>query len=112
MFSADKYILEFVGGNWMALYIVITGLKGIALVTPGTTDNKIVTLLSNMLKIVRRGEVSDEDFEAFKEYKQIKKKQKKEDKEKSSESAVDEETEEVEEDKKEDRRPRHGHARR
>ncbi len=59
MFSLDKILLDFVGGNWMSLYILITLLKGIALITPSTTDNKIVTLLSNVFSMLRTKNVPD-----------------------------------------------------
>lgn len=55
MFSLDKILLEFVGANWMSLYVLITLLKGMALLTKSTTDNKIVTLLSNMFSTIRGG---------------------------------------------------------
>lgn len=57
MFSLDKILLEFVGANWMSLYVIITLLKGVALLTKSTVDNKIVTLLSNIFKTVRGGKV-------------------------------------------------------
>lgn len=60
MFSLDKILLEFVGANWMSLYVLITLLKGAAMLTKGTTDDKIVTLLANMYKGVRRGKIPDE----------------------------------------------------
>jgi hypothetical protein len=60
MFSLDKILLEFVGANWMSLYVLITLLKGVALMTKGTKDDKIVTLLSNMFKTLRGGKVPNE----------------------------------------------------
>ena len=60
MFSMDKILLEFVGANWMSLYVLITLLKGAALLTKSTTDDKIVTLLANMYKGMRRGKAPDE----------------------------------------------------
>jgi hypothetical protein len=55
MFAFDPVLLEFVGGNWMSLYILITLLKGIALVTPSVKDDQIVTLISGMFKVIRAG---------------------------------------------------------
>lgn len=60
MFSFDKVLLDFVGANWMSLYVLITLLKGVALLTPSTKDDKIVTLLSNMYKGIRKGKVPDD----------------------------------------------------
>lgn len=60
MFSLDSVILEFVGGNWMSLYILLTLLKGIALITKSTTDDKIITLLANAYKSLRAGKAPNE----------------------------------------------------
>ena len=60
MFSLDKILLEFVGANWMSLYVLITLLKGAALLTKSTTDDKIATLLSNLFKTMRGGRVPPE----------------------------------------------------
>lgn len=55
MFAFDPILLEFVGGNWMSLYLLITLLKGLALITPTVKDDQIVTLLSQAFKVVRGG---------------------------------------------------------
>ena len=60
MFSLDHYLFEFVGGNAVTLYVFITLLKGVALITPSTTDDKIVTLLSNMFTAVKKRKVPDD----------------------------------------------------
>jgi hypothetical protein len=57
MFSLDKLLLDFIGQNWMSLYILITLLKGMALLTKSTKDDKIVTMLSNMFDTVRKKKV-------------------------------------------------------
>ena len=59
MISLDKYILEFVGGNWMTLYLLFTLLKGIALLTPSVKDDKIITLLAQAWNTLRSGRVPD-----------------------------------------------------
>lgn len=51
----DKYILEFISNNWLTMYLVITALKGIALITPSVVDNKIVTLLVQVYDVLRGG---------------------------------------------------------
>ena len=52
-FSLDSYVVDFVKNNAITLYILLTGLKGMALMTKSTKDDKIVTLLSNMFGAVR-----------------------------------------------------------
>jgi hypothetical protein len=59
MISLDKYILEFIGGNWMTLYLLLTLLKGVAILTPSVKDDKIVTLLSQVWSVLRTGKVPD-----------------------------------------------------
>lgn len=61
MFSLDQYLVEFVGNNVISLYVLVTLLKGVALMTKSTKDDKIVTLLSNMFSAVRSRKVP-EDF--------------------------------------------------
>lgn len=58
-FSLDKILLDFIGNNWMSLYILLTALKGLALITKSTTDDKIITLLSNAYKALRLGKAPD-----------------------------------------------------
>ena len=55
----DKYVLEFVGNNWMSLYLLITLLKGIALLTPSVTDDKIITMLSQVYGSLRSGKAPE-----------------------------------------------------
>ena len=53
MIEFDKVLLEFVGGNWMSIYVVITLAKGLALITPTVKDDAIITLLFQMFGVVR-----------------------------------------------------------
>jgi hypothetical protein len=55
MIEFDKVLLEFVGGNWMSIYVVITLAKGIALITPTVKDDAIITLLYQLFGVVRGG---------------------------------------------------------
>lgn len=55
----DKYILDFVGNNWLTMYLVITALKGVALITPTVKDDKIVTLLSQVYNVMRGGRLPE-----------------------------------------------------
>lgn len=55
----DVYVLKFVGENWMTLYLIITALKGIALITPSVIDDKIVTLFAQMYSSLRSGKAPE-----------------------------------------------------
>lgn len=55
----DGWVLKFVGENWMTMYLLITALKGIALITPSVTDDKIVTMLSNIYGHLRSGKAPE-----------------------------------------------------
>ena len=56
----DAWLLKFIGENWMTLYLTLTLLKGIALLTPSVKDDQIVTLLSNAYGVLRKGRAPDE----------------------------------------------------
>lgn len=51
----DDYLLHFVKNNWITMYVVITALKGVALMTPSVKDDKVVTLISNIYNVLRTG---------------------------------------------------------
>ena len=53
MINLDPIILEFVKNNLLAIGLVMTLLKGIAKITPSTTDDKIVTMLGNLFASIR-----------------------------------------------------------
>ncbi|MBW2091585.1 MAG: hypothetical protein JRI34_05615 [Deltaproteobacteria bacterium] len=53
MIAIDPYIIEFVTKNPVTIGLGLATLKVIAKLTPGTTDDKIVTLLGNMFRAVR-----------------------------------------------------------
>ena len=53
MINLDPYILEWVSGNWLAMTILLTILKGVALISPNTHDDKIYTLLSGLFGQLR-----------------------------------------------------------
>ena len=48
MIALDIYIIDFVNGNWLTLTLALGLLKIVAVLTPGTTDNKIHSLLSGV----------------------------------------------------------------
>ena len=58
-FSLDKILLDFIGNNWMSLYILITFIKGVALMTPSVKDDKIATLISQIYNAMRKGVAPD-----------------------------------------------------
>jgi len=53
MINLDPIVTEFISKNWMSLTMLLTILKGIALITPSTTDDKIYTLLSGLFGQLR-----------------------------------------------------------
>ncbi len=54
MINTNLYIVEFISGNWMAITISLTLLKGIAMMTKSTVDDKIWTMLNNLFSGLRR----------------------------------------------------------
>ena len=52
MIALDPHIIQFVGGNVVAIGLALALLKGIAKLIPGVWDDKIVTLLARMFKLV------------------------------------------------------------
>lgn len=61
MINLDTIILEFVKNNLLAIGLFLALLKGIAKITPSTTDDKIVTLLNNLFAQVRPNGRTDEN---------------------------------------------------
>jgi hypothetical protein len=55
----DQWLLKFIGENWMTIYVAITALKGVAILTPTVKDDQIITLFSNMYCALRKGKVPD-----------------------------------------------------
>jgi hypothetical protein len=55
----DVWLLRFVGENWMTMYLAITAMKGIALITPSVVDDKVVTLLSQIYGALRSGKAPE-----------------------------------------------------
>ena len=54
MFSLDPYVLEFIGGNWLAIGLILILLNGLCEIIPGELDNKIVAILKRMVTFTRR----------------------------------------------------------
>ena len=54
MFSLDIYILEFIGGNWLAIGLALILLNGLCEIIPGEMDDKIVAILKRMVTFARR----------------------------------------------------------
>lgn len=55
----DLYIIEFVGKNWLTIFLSLQLLKGIAIITPTVKDDKIVTLLFTMYNALKSGKTPD-----------------------------------------------------
>ena len=53
MINLDQYVNAFISENWLTISMLLTLLKGCALVTKNTTDNAIHTLLANMFNQIR-----------------------------------------------------------
>ena len=56
----DAWLLKFIGENWMTIYLALTLLKGVALLTPSVKDDQIVTLLSTAYGVLRKGKAPEE----------------------------------------------------
>ena len=56
----DAWLLKFIGENWMTIYLALTLLKGVALMTPSVKDDQIITLLSNAYGVLRKGKAPEE----------------------------------------------------
>lgn len=56
MVNLDKYIVEFVGQNWITLGLVYGLAKSLAVESKNNIDNKIVTWFGNALRGVKSGE--------------------------------------------------------
>jgi len=52
MFSLDPYIIKFVAGNVIAITLFLALLKGIAKMIPGVLDDKIVSMLQGLFRLV------------------------------------------------------------
>lgn len=53
MISLDVYVVEFIQGNFLSVTIFLGLLKGIANMTENVWDNKISTLLGQMVRLVK-----------------------------------------------------------
>lgn len=54
MINSDPVILEFVSGNLIAISLALGFLKGIAKITKSTTDDKVLTLISNLFSSIKK----------------------------------------------------------
>ena len=54
MLNLDPYILDFIGGNWLAIGLAMILLNGLCEIIPGEIDNKIVAILKRMVTFTRR----------------------------------------------------------
>ena len=54
MIALDTKVLEFISGNFLTIGLILGFLKGLAKITKSTTDDKIVTLISNLFSSVKK----------------------------------------------------------
>ena len=54
MISLDPYILDFIGGNWLAIGLLLILLNGLCEIIPGEIDDKLVAVLKKMVTFTRR----------------------------------------------------------
>ena len=54
MISIDPYVIEFVGGNWLSISLALILVDGLAELTKGEGDNKVVAILKRMVTFTRR----------------------------------------------------------
>lgn len=58
--SFDPYVIGFVKNNLVTMGLLLGLLKGLALLTPSTTDDKIVTLFTNLFtSLYKKGGTND-----------------------------------------------------
>ena len=61
MVNLDPYIIEFIGGNWLAIGLLLILLNGLCEIIPGEIDNKIVSVFKRMVTFTRRNVPSNGD---------------------------------------------------
>ena len=54
MIALDPYTIAFIKGNFITAGLVLGFLKGLAKLTKSTTDDKVMTLLSNTFSTAKR----------------------------------------------------------
>ena len=53
MLELDKDIIEFVGKNWLAMYLSVRAVKLLSNITPWKWDDQVSVALSEMLDAVK-----------------------------------------------------------
>ena len=48
IFALDPYLASLLKGNWQTLLFSFGLLKGLAVLTPNTTDDKIITMIQGL----------------------------------------------------------------
>jgi len=51
--AIDPYVVGFIKNNLVTITLFIALLKGFAVLTPGTTDDKVATLIGNLFGMVK-----------------------------------------------------------
>ena len=60
MFELNDYVDKFIGGNWLAILVFLTLLKGIARQFKNEWVHKLYMVLQDCYKIVRPGSAIEE----------------------------------------------------
>jgi len=63
VFALDPYLTEFLKGNWQSLLLLFGILKGIAIMTPNTEDDKIVTMIQNLFTRAKDGSLMEKEVD-------------------------------------------------
>ena len=48
VFALDPYLASLLKGNWQTILFGFGLLKGLAVLTPNTTDDKVLTMIQNL----------------------------------------------------------------
>ena len=53
MWNTNQLILDFYTNNWVAIGLLLMGLKGVAILTPSVKDDKIVSLFIEAIEMLK-----------------------------------------------------------
>jgi hypothetical protein len=53
LLDTNSIIIAFMSQNWIAIMVTVNLLKGIAILTPSTKDDSVITLISNTYDAIR-----------------------------------------------------------
>lgn len=64
MINIDQYIVGFVVTNPVTIFLALGALKGLAKLTKSTKDDKIMTMLSNMIQGIKPNKAQSSKLKA------------------------------------------------